>query len=118
MARQGCCWRPAGWACIATPPDLLERTARLVAEDGPFVSLVRAIEQLLVLHVSREPLEAHHLAGIIDLAGAAYDRACYLIPGLAGDGGVATRKSARRTNALASGRADAGRRPRAASSAA
>ena len=21
MARRGCCWRPAGWACIATPPS-------------------------------------------------------------------------------------------------
>ena len=64
--------------------DLLERTTRLVAEDGSFVSLVRAIEQILVLHVSREPLEAHHLAGIVELAGAAYARACYLVPGLAG----------------------------------
>ena len=63
--------------------DLLERTARLVAEDGSFASLVRAIEQILVLHVSREPLEAHHLAGIVDLAGTAYARACYLLPGLA-----------------------------------
>jgi hypothetical protein len=64
--------------------ELLERTSRLVAEDGSFVSLVRAIEQILVLHVSREPLEAHHLAGIVELAGAAYARACYLLPGLAG----------------------------------
>lgn len=64
--------------------ELLERTSRLVAEDGSFVSLVRAIGQILVLHVSREPLEAHHLVGIVELAGAAYARACYLLPGLAG----------------------------------
>ncbi len=63
---------------------LLERTSRLVAEDGSFVSLVRAIEQILVLHVSREPLEAHHLGRIIEVADAAYYRACYLLPGLAG----------------------------------
>ena len=63
---------------------LLERTSRLVSEDGSFVSLVRAMDQILVLHVSREPLEAHHLGGIIELADSAYLRACYLLPGLAG----------------------------------
>ena len=56
----------------------------LVAEDASFVSLVRAMGQVLVLHVSREPLEAHHLGGITALAEAAYLRACYLLPGLAG----------------------------------
>lgn len=63
---------------------LVERTGRLVAEDASFPSLVRAVEQLLVLHVSREPLEAHHLSGPEDLASVGYDRACYLIPTLAG----------------------------------
>jgi hypothetical protein len=63
--------------------ELLDRTGRIVAEDASFVSLVRAIERLLGLHVSREPLEAHHLAGPVELAAAAYDRACYLLPGLA-----------------------------------
>jgi hypothetical protein len=62
--------------------DLLDRTGGLVAEDSLFVSLARALEMLLVLHVSREPLEAHHLTGLSDLAGAAYDRACYLLPSL------------------------------------
>jgi hypothetical protein len=66
--------------------DLLGRTTRLVAEDGLFVSIVRAIEQVLVLHVSREPLEAHDLHGVVELAATAYARACYLIPGLAGTG--------------------------------
>lgn len=63
---------------------LIERTGRLVAEDASFPSLVGAAEQLLVLHVSREPLEAHHLSGPEDLASVGYDRACYLIPALAG----------------------------------
>jgi Family of unknown function (DUF5682) len=63
-------------------PDLLERTRGLVAEDGQFVSLVTALELLLMLHVSREPLEAHHLTGIDNVAAAAYDRACYLMPQL------------------------------------
>ncbi|OJW22219.1 MAG: hypothetical protein BGO49_19550 [Planctomycetales bacterium 71-10] len=64
--------------------SLIERTGRLVAEDASFPSLVGAAEQLLVLHVSREPLEAHHLSGPEDLASVGYDRACYLIPTLAG----------------------------------
>jgi hypothetical protein len=63
--------------------DLLNRTRTLVGEDGSFMSLVNAMEQLMVLHFSREPLEAHHLDGISDVAAAAYDRACYLLPGLA-----------------------------------
>lgn len=65
-------------------PALVARTGRLVAEDASFVSLVRAAERMLVLHVSREPLEAHDLAGPVEIASAAYDRACYLLPGLAG----------------------------------
>jgi hypothetical protein len=64
--------------------ELIERTGRLVAEDASFLSLVRAAELLLVLHISREPLEAHHLSGPEDLAAIGYDRACYLIPALAG----------------------------------
>jgi hypothetical protein len=63
--------------------DLLGRTGVLVAEDARFVSLVRALEDLLVLNVSREPLEAHQLTGVGDLAEAAYNRACYLLPALA-----------------------------------
>lgn len=62
--------------------DLLDRTRELVAQDGQFVSLVAALEALLVLHVSREPLEAHHLPGIAEVAGSAYSRACYLLPRL------------------------------------
>jgi hypothetical protein len=67
-------------------PDLLARTGKLVSEDQSFPSLVRAIEALMVLHVSREPLEAHKLAGVSELASRAYDRACYLMPALGASG--------------------------------
>ena len=39
-----------------------------------------------VLQVSREPLEAHHLTGLPELAAAAFERACYAMPDLAGVG--------------------------------
>jgi len=67
----------------AQTPDLLSRVARLLAEDAGFVSVVTAMEHLLVLEVSREPLEAHHLTGLRELAVAAYHRACFLISTLA-----------------------------------
>ena len=79
-----------------------------MAEDGSFVSLVRAIEQILVLHVSREPLEAHHLAGIVELAGAAYARACYLLPGLAGTSESDEKEVLDALNALQQAGSDAG----------
>ncbi|QEH32656.1 hypothetical protein OJF2_11350 [Aquisphaera giovannonii] len=81
-------------------PRLLERTSRLVAEDGQFVSIVKALEQLLVLHVSREPLEAHHLEGVTALADAADSRACYLIPELAGTGEAEEKEVLDALNAL------------------
>ncbi len=66
--------------------DLLARTRTLVSEDSSFVSLVQAMELLLILHLSREPLEAHHLEGLSELAAVAHDRACYLLPQLANTG--------------------------------
>lgn len=63
--------------------DLLLRTGRLIAEDQSFPSLVRAMDSVLMLQVSREPLEAHDLDGIGELASNACERSCYLIPGLA-----------------------------------
>ncbi len=63
--------------------ELLDRLRALIAEDGAFDSLVQTLETLLLLGVSREPLEAHHLAGLDELGAAAYDRACYLLPELA-----------------------------------
>ena len=65
-------------------PDLLAHTVGLIAEDSVFVSLVQTAEQLVLLHLSREPLEAHDLSGVLDAAVAAYRRACYLLPALAG----------------------------------
>jgi hypothetical protein len=62
--------------------DLLARVGGLLAEDSAFDSLVAAMENLLVLEVSREPLEAHHLRGLHELATAAYHRACFVIPSL------------------------------------
>ncbi len=64
-------------------PDLLDRTRALIAEDALFTSLVAAIERILVLHFSREPLEAHSLEGLDEMAEQAFVRACYLLPGLA-----------------------------------
>ncbi len=63
--------------------ELLRRTAALVAAEASVVALVAATERLLMLHVAVEPLEAHDLPGVLDLAAAAYERACYLLPGLA-----------------------------------
>jgi hypothetical protein len=62
--------------------DLLQRVGVLLGEDSAFDSLVAAMENLLLLEVSREPLEAHHLTGLKELATAAYHRACYLIESL------------------------------------
>jgi hypothetical protein len=62
--------------------DLLARVGGLLAEDAALDSLVTAMENLLALEVSREPLEAHHLAGLRELATAAYHRACFVVPSL------------------------------------
>jgi hypothetical protein len=61
---------------------LLERTRVLIAGDSLFVSVVRACEQLLLLEVSREPLEAHHLAGLMEGAEQAWYRAVRLLSSL------------------------------------
>lgn len=63
--------------------DLVSRTGRLVAEDSSVVSLTRALTSLLLLHQSREPLEAHELSGVMELARTAFHRACFLLPNLA-----------------------------------
>jgi hypothetical protein len=63
--------------------DLLARVGSLIADDPALDSLVAAMENLLVLEVSREPLEAHHLSGLHELATTAYHRACFVIPSLA-----------------------------------
>lgn len=62
---------------------LLQRVGAILGEDSVFDSLVTALEHLLALEISREPLEAQHLTGLTPLALAAYRRACFLIPNLA-----------------------------------
>ncbi len=69
-------------------PDLLNRTRKLISEDSLFHSLISATESILILHMSREPLEAHSLEGLDEMAEQAYLRACYLIPGLAATANV------------------------------
>lgn len=81
-------------------PELLARTAALIAEDASFVSLVSTAEQLLLLHSSREPLEAHRLPGLTEIAGRAYQRACYLLPQLAAIGAQEEQASLDALNAL------------------
>jgi len=63
---------------------LLDATGALIIGDNDVPSLVTAASHLLMLHVSREPLEAHGLAGITALAAQAVRRAGYLLPTLAG----------------------------------
>lgn len=54
-----------------------------VIEDPAFTSLAAALNQLVLLWESREPLEAHRLPQIPRLICAAYERACYLLHHLA-----------------------------------
>ncbi len=62
---------------------LFERTLTLVEADPLFASVVWACEQMLLLEVSREPLEAHHLEGLADGADRAWYRAARLVSSLA-----------------------------------
>jgi len=54
-----------------------------VAEDPSLDSLTAALQQLVLLWESREPLEAHRLPEIPALARAAFERACFLLHQLA-----------------------------------
>ena len=63
--------------------ELMARTGALVARDASFPSVAHAMEQLIILDRAREPLDARHLSGVVELALAAYRRACFLIPDLA-----------------------------------
>lgn len=62
---------------------LVTLIAEQVAEDPAFTSLTGALNQLVLLWESREPLEAHRLPEIPQLARAAFERACYLLHQLA-----------------------------------
>jgi hypothetical protein len=56
---------------------LLMLIAAQVNEDPSLASLTNALNQLVLLWESREPLEAHRLTEIPVLIRAAYERACY-----------------------------------------
>ena len=62
---------------------LLILIAHQVNEDPSLTSLANALNQLVLLWESREPLEAHRLTEIPALIRAAYERACYLLHNLA-----------------------------------
>ncbi len=61
---------------------LLALIAAQVNEDPSLTSLTAALNQLVLLWESREPLEAHRLTEIPMLIRAAYERACYLLHNL------------------------------------
>lgn len=70
---------------------LHRHTTRLLAlirlqidEDPALTSLTNALNQLILLWESREPLEAHRLMEIPALIQTAFERACYLLHHLAG----------------------------------
>jgi hypothetical protein len=62
---------------------LLQLIAAQVNEDPALTSLTSALNQLVLLWESREPLEAHRLAEIPQLIRTSYERACYLLNSLA-----------------------------------
>lgn len=64
-------------------PRLLKLIGAQVNEDPSLGSLTAALNQLLLLWESREPLEAHRLTAVPELIRAAYERACYLLLNLA-----------------------------------
>jgi hypothetical protein len=63
-------------------PQIMDLIQLSVATDPDFESLVQAVTQLTLLWQSREPLQAHELQEIPELARIAYQRLCYLIPQL------------------------------------
>ncbi|MEM9554241.1 MAG: DUF5682 family protein [Acidobacteriota bacterium] len=62
---------------------LLELIDRGLAEDPSFAAVVGALGELLLLWISREPLEAHRLEALPALVVVAYRRACFLLDELA-----------------------------------
>ncbi len=88
--RGRCAAEAVGMLVHACRMGLHRHTARLltligaqVNEDPSLASLTTALNQLVLLWESREPLEAHRLAEIPLLIRAAYERACYLLHHLA-----------------------------------
>lgn len=88
--RGRCAAEAVGMLVHACRMGLHRHTARLlmligaqVNEDPSLTSLTAALNQLVLLWESREPLEAHRLIEIPQLIRVAYERACYLIHNLA-----------------------------------
>lgn len=63
--------------------QLASLIAARIAEEPKFSEATASAKQLLLLWQSREPLEAHSLTEVPALLQACYQRACYLVPGLA-----------------------------------
>jgi len=59
--------------------SLFLRLETLLGRDGKFYSVVQALENLLLLNTSKEPLEARNLPEVMPLARNAFHRACYLM---------------------------------------
>ncbi len=88
--RGRCAAEAVGMLVHACRMGLHRHTTRLltligaeVEEDPSLTSLTAALNQLVLLWESREPLEAHRLTGIPVLIRAAFERACYLLHSLA-----------------------------------
>ena len=88
--RGRCAADAVGMLVQACRMGLHRHTARLLAligaqvnEDPSLGSLTTALNQLVLLWESREPLEAHRLSEIPVLIREAYQRACYLLHNLA-----------------------------------
>lgn len=88
--RGRCAAEAVGMLVHACRMGLHRHTARLLAligaqvnEDPSLTSLTAALNQLVLLWESREPLEAHRLTEIPLLIRAAYERACYLLHNVA-----------------------------------
>jgi hypothetical protein len=90
VGRGRCAAEAVGMMVHACRMGLHRHTARLLAligaqvnEDPSLTSLTTALNQLVLLWESREPLEAHRLTEIPLLIRTAYERACYLLHNLA-----------------------------------
>jgi hypothetical protein len=85
-----CAAEAVGLLMQACRMGLHRHTARLVTfigaqvnDDPSLASLANALNQLVLLWESREPLEAHRLPEIPSLIRRAYERACFLLHHLA-----------------------------------
>jgi hypothetical protein len=61
-------------------PRILALIAEQINEDADFNSLIHAMNQLVLLWQSKEPLEAQKLETIPTLIVLIYQRACFLVP--------------------------------------